>query len=252
MVDEGTPVLTSAAGVSRSGRLPRSGTRDDQIPCIGHWMPERTFPLHLLIMGPQGSGKGTQAALLAPALRLHHLSTGELFRAAISSGSPLGKAIQEIYDRGDLVTDELTCDLVAERLEAIAAGSARAGSGVVPDDAPTATGALFDGFPRTQPQADALDALLAGRGEAINAVIEITAPEEQLVQRLMLRGRTDDSEQGIRQRLADYHAKTAPLLERYRELGLVVSVDGARAIETVHEDLVARLRAFLGDGAHAG
>jgi adenylate kinase len=202
--------------------------------------------LHLLIMGPQGSGKGTQAALLAPALKLHHLSTGELFRAAIASGSPLGKAIQKIYDRGDLVTDDLTCQLVEERLDAIASGEARAGSGVVAVDAPKAVGALFDGFPRTQPQADALDALLVGRGEAIAAVIEITAPEEQLVQRLTLRGRTDDSEEGIRQRLADYHSKTAPLLERYRELGLVVTVDGARPVETVHQDLVGRLRDFIG------
>ena len=199
-------------------------------------------------MGPQGSGKGTQASLLAPALRLHHLSTGELFRAAIAAGSPLGRAIEVIYDRGDLITDDLTVQLVEERLDAIASGHARSGSGIIETDAPTAVGALFDGFPRTAPQASALDDLLTGRGERIDAVIEISAPEAQLVERLMARGRTDDSPEGIRRRLEQYHAETAPLLEIYRDRGLVVTVDGARPVEVVHEDLVARLRARLGVG----
>lgn len=196
-------------------------------------------------MGPQGSGKGTQAALLAPALRLHHLSTGELFRAAIASGSPLGQAIQVIYDRGDLITDDLTNDLVAERLDAITAGIARSGSGIIQADAEPAVGALFDGFPRTAPQAASLDALLADRGERIDAVIEISAPEQQLVDRLMARGRTDDSPEGIRRRLEQYHAETAPLLEEYRGRGLVVTVDGSRAVEIVHDDLVRQLRQRL-------
>ena len=200
-------------------------------------------------MGPQGSGKGTQAALLAPALRLHHLSTGELFRAAIASGSPLGRAIEAIYDRGDLITDDLTVELVEERLDAIASGDARSGSGLITTDAPTAVGALFDGFPRTAPQAEALDELLSRRAERIDAVIEITAPEDQLIERLMARGRTDDSPEGILRRLEQYHTETAPLLEVYRDRGLVVRVDGARPVETVHEDLVARLRRHLGAGA---
>ncbi len=201
--------------------------------------------LHLIVMGPQGSGKGTQAALLAPALRLHHLSTGELFRAAIVAGSPLGRAIEVIYDRGDLITDDLTNQLVEERLDAIASGQARSGSGIIESDAPTAVGALFDGFPRTAPQAASLDELLARRGERIDAVIEISAPEEQLIERLMTRGRTDDSPDGIRRRLEKYHAETAPLLEMYRDRGLVVTVDGARPIEIVHDDLVSQLRARL-------
>lgn len=199
-------------------------------------------------MGPQGSGKGTQASLLAPALRLHHLSTGELFRAAIAAGSPLGRAIEVIYDRGDLITDDLTVQLVEERLDAIASGQARSGSGIIETDAPTAVGALFDGFPRTAPQAAALDELLLRRDEKIDAVIEISAPEDQLVERLMARGRTDDSPEGIRRRLEQYHAETAPLLEIYRQRGLVVTIDGARAVEVVHEDLVARLRERLGAG----
>lgn len=202
--------------------------------------------LHLIVMGPQGSGKGTQAALLAPALRLHHLSTGELFRAAIASESPLGKAIQVIYDRGDLITDDLTNQLVAERLDAIANGHARSGSGIIETDAPAAVGALFDGFPRTAPQAESLDELLAGRGERIDAVIEISAPEGQLVERLMARGRTDDSPEGIRRRLEQYHTETAPLLEMYRDRGLVVTVDGARLVDVVHRDLVGQLRQRLG------
>lgn len=202
--------------------------------------------LHLIVMGPQGSGKGTQASLLAPALRLHHLSTGELFRAAIAAGSPLGRAIEVIYDRGDLITDDLTVQLVEERLDAIASGHARSGSGIIETDAPTAVGALFDGFPRTAPQAAALDELLARRGDRIDAVIEISAPEDQLVERLMARGRTDDSPEGIRRRLEQYHAETAPLLEIYRDRGLVVTVDGARSVDVVHLDLVSRLRERLG------
>lgn len=207
--------------------------------------------MHLIVMGPQGSGKGTQAALLAPALQLHHLSTGELFRAAIASGSPLGQAIQVIYDRGDLITDDLTNDLVSERLDAITAGIARSGSGVIPVDAEPAVGALFDGFPRTAPQAISLDRLLAARGERIDAVIEISAPEEQLVERLMARGRTDDSAEGIRRRLEQYHAETAPLLEEYRGRGLVVTVDGSRAVDVVHDDLVVQLRRRLGEDGDA-
>jgi adenylate kinase len=206
---------------------------------------DKGLTLHLIVMGPQGSGKGTQAALLAPALRLHHLSTGELFRAAIALGSPLGRAIQAVYDRGDLITDDLTVELVEERLDAIVAGDARSGSGLIPTDAPAAVGALFDGFPRTGPQAQALDELLTGRGDQIDGVIEITAPEEQLVERLVARGRSDDSLEGIRRRLEQYHAETAPLLEIYRARGLVVSVDGARPVETVHRDLVGRLRQHL-------
>ena len=201
--------------------------------------------MHLIVMGPQGSGKGTQASLLAPALRLHHLSTGELFRAAIASASPLGQAIQTIYDRGDLITDDLTNDLVAERLDAITAGIARSGSGIISVDAEPAVGALFDGFPRTAPQAESLDSLLAKRGERIDAVIEISAPEEQLVERLMARGRTDDSPEGIRRRLEQYHAETAPLLEEYRGRGLVVTVDGSREVGVVHDDLVRQLRGRL-------
>ena len=199
-------------------------------------------------MGPQGSGKGTQAALLAPAFRLHHLSTGELFRAAIASGSPLGRAIQVIYDRGDLITDDLTNQLVVERLDAIAEGHARSGSGIIETDALPAVGALFDGFPRTAPQAESLDELLGARGERIDGVIEISAPEDQLIERLMTRGRTDDSPEGIRRRLEKYYTETAPLLEIYRNRGLVVTVDGARPIDVVHDDLVAQLRQRLGPG----
>ena len=204
--------------------------------------------MHLIVMGPQGSGKGTQASLLAPALRLHHLSTGELFRAAIAARSPLGRAIEAIYDRGDLITDDLTVQLVEERLDAIAGGHARSGSGIIETNAPIAVGALFDGFPRTAPQAASLDELLSRRDERIDAVIEISAPEEQLVERLMARGRTDDSPEGIRRRLDQYHAETAPLLDIYRNRGLVVTVDGARPVEVVHQDLVSKLRDRLNVG----
>src|SRR5437868_923995 len=124
-------------------------------------------PLHIGLMGAQGSGKGTQAALLAPRLRLVHLSTGDLFRAAIASGSDLGRELKAILDRGDLVPDELTLRMVAERLDEIK----HMQSGGKP-----ARGALFDGFPRTAGQAAGLQQMFVERGEELNSVVLIEVP----------------------------------------------------------------------------
>jgi len=232
--------------------------------------------VHLILMGAQGSGKGTQAARLAPRLRLEHLSTGDLFREAIAAGSDLGRRVQPIYDRGDLIPDDLTVALVEERLDRIAADQAE-GLGT--------RGALFDGFPRTLAQAEALDRLLAGRSDAIAAVVEIHVPVDQLVTRLAGRRvcpncgatyhveynppkqpgvcdvcggtpvqREDDKPGPITRRLENYRSQTEPLLAYYRDRGLLLRVDGARPIERVTDAIVDGLRGRLGaavDGATA-
>lgn len=212
-------------------------------------------------MGAQGSGKGTQASRLAPRLHLQHLSTGDLFRAAIADGTPLGNQIQAIYDRGDLVPDDLTVQLVGERLEELAA--LRSEDGAV-------EGAFFDGFPRTMPQAEGLQNLLEERSERITAVIELSVPMERLVARLAGRRvcagcgetyhdvfnppgqagicdecggsliqREDDRPEPIKRRLALYFEQTAPVLSFYRERGLLVEVDGDQPIDEV-SDAIAR------------
>lgn len=215
-------------------------------------------------MGAQGSGKGTQAAILGPRLRLEKVATGDLFRAAIAEGSELGKKVKGIYDRGDLIPDDLTNALVRQRLEDIARQKA---SGEL-------AGALFDGFPRTAGQAEALDDILAGQDDRIDAVIEIQVPREDLIQRLAGRRvcpvcgtvyhleadppriqgacdrdgatliqRDDDTPDAIRRRLAIYDEQTSPLLTYYEQRGLVTRIDGNQAIETVTDAILDALAA---------
>jgi adenylate kinase len=217
--------------------------------------------MYIILMGPQGSGKGTQAERLLPRLGLVSIATGELFRAAAKAGTPMGLRVKEIMDRGDLVPDDVTVALVAERLADIDARKA-AGEDI--------RGALFDGFPRTAAQAAALDALLASRGEGIDAVVSIDVPREVLVERLAGRRtcpvcnavyhvafnpprrdmvcdrdgaalvqRSDDTAEAVRKRLDAYEEKTAPLLELYAQRGLVRNVDGAQAIDDVTEAVAA-------------
>jgi adenylate kinase len=213
-------------------------------------------------MGAQGVGKGTQAVRVAPLLGLVHLSTGDLFRAAIASGSELGQRIKAIYDRGELITDDITIDLVRQRLNEIAANS-------------EVKGALFDGFPRNNAQAEALDHLLGERGERIDAVVEIKVPMDVLVTRLAGRRvctrcgtayhvafnppsrpdvcdrcggklvqRDDDKPGPIKQRLDLYFSQTEPLLDYYRRRDVRAEVDGDQPIELVTDallDAIARL-----------
>ncbi|HEY8447146.1 MAG TPA: adenylate kinase [Thermomicrobiales bacterium] len=215
--------------------------------------------MHIILMGPQGVGKGTQADILAPHFRLVKLSTGDLFRAAVASGSELGKLAQGYLDRGELVPDDVTLAIVEERLEEIAQN-------------PDVQGALFDGFPRTVAQAKGLDATLAKRDERIGAVIEIDAPRETLIARLAGRRycpkcgatyhvtfnpprvqgicdrcggeliqRADDTPEAIRRRLDLYDEQTAPVLDFYRERGLLSRVNGDQPIENVTQDILAAI-----------
>ena len=179
--------------------------------------------MRLVLVGPAGAGKGTQAVRLAERLDVPHISTGDLFRANLTQKTPLGLAAQRFMDAGELVSDEVTVGMVRERL--------------AEDDA--AKGFILDGFPRTAAQADALGELLASSGNELDAVISLEVPEDQLVERLLGRGRADDTEDVIRRRQQVYRDETAPLLDHYREL--LVTVDAVGAVEDITERVVAAL-----------
>jgi adenylate kinase len=175
-------------------------------------------------VGPPGAGKGTQAQRLAERLGVPHISTGDLFRANLKEQTPLGVEAKRYMDAGNLVPDAVTVGMVRARLgEADAAG-----------------GFILDGFPRTIAQADALDAMLAEAGTPLDAVVELAAPDEVVIQRLLARGRSDDTEEVVRHRQKVYREETAPLLEHYKDK--VVSVDAVGAIDEVTERLTGALR----------
>lgn len=185
----------------------------------------------LLIIGPQGSGKGTQGVRVAEALGIPAVSTGDVFRANVKEGTELGIKVKAIIDAGDLVPDELTGEIVRDRL--------------AQDDA--AGGFLLDGYPRNLGQVADLDAFLDARGEPLTAVIELVVPREESIQRLSLRateqGRADDNAESIAKRLAIYESETAPILDVYRERGIVDEVDGVGSLDDVFERITAALAA---------
>jgi adenylate kinase len=175
----------------------------------------------LLLLGPPGAGKGTQAARLVERLGIPQISTGDMLRAAVAAGTPLGLQAKAIMDRGELVSDEIVIGLVEERLSQ-------------PD---AKTGFILDGFPRTAAQAKALDALLSRMGIRLERCVALEVDEDALVARLLRRaeieGRSDDNEQTIRRRMQEYRAKTAPLIDYYREHGALVVLDGLGAVDEV-------------------
>jgi adenylate kinase len=177
--------------------------------------------MRLILLGPPGAGKGTQAEILVAEFGIPQLSTGNILRAAIAAKTPMGLAAKEIMDRGDLVSDEIVNGIVSERLDA-------------EDCKP---GFILDGYPRTIPQAGALEQMLADKNMALDAVIEITADAEVLVERVINRAkdsnRADDNPEVIRNRLAVYTEQTAPLVEFYRGKGLLKTVDGMQSVEEV-------------------
>ncbi len=185
--------------------------------------------MRIVLLGPPGSGKGTQAALLKERLQVPHISTGDLLRAAVKAGTPLGLKAKAAMDAGELVSDELVLGLIEERLGQ-------------PD---IADGYILDGFPRNLVQAEALDELLARLGQPVDKALELTVDEEQIVQRLAKRaaeeGRSDDTEAVVRNRLSVYHQQTAPVTGYYGERGLLVEVNGIGDIETINQRLVDAL-----------
>ena len=187
--------------------------------------------MNLILFGPPGAGKGTQAKRLVEGRRMVQLSTGDMLRAAIASGSELGQRVEGIMQRGDLVSDEIVIELIESRLpEAEAAG-----------------GAIFDGFPRTLPQAEALDKMLQGRGSQIDLVLRLKVDDEALKQRIAGRyaesGRPDDNPESFAVRLNAYNAQTAPLLPYYKGQGKLVEVDGMGSIDQVATGIDAALDA---------
>jgi len=188
----------------------------------------------LVVMGPQGSGKGTQASRLAEHIGVPAISTGDIFRANVKSGTELGLRAKVLMDLGDLVSDEITNAMVRDRLAA-------------PD---CADGFVLDGYPRTAAQVVTLDEMLAGSGTALDVVLELTAPHEELLARLRKRarieGRDDDTEVAIRRRLDVYAELTAPLRSAYAERGLLVTVDGIGHVDAVTERMLAALAPHLG------
>lgn len=186
----------------------------------------QTAPARLLIVGPPGAGKGTQATGLAEAYGIPAISTGDIFRANIKNGTELGKKVQAITAAGELVPDSLTNELVEDR--------------IAQDDA--ANGFLLDGYPRTLGQVEFLTGLLESQGQAIDAVVQLEVDTDAVVARLLKRaqelGRVDDTEEVIRHRQEVYANETAPILGVYEERGALVKVDGMGTVEEVAQRIL--------------
>lgn len=182
--------------------------------------------MHIVLFGKPGAGKGTQAEFLKEQYNLTHLSTGDIFRFNIKNDTELGKLAKSYMDKGDLVPDEVTIQMLQSEV----------------DKNPQAAGFLYDGFPRTIPQAQALDAFLTSKGQSVIATVALEADDEILVQRLLERGKTsgrpdDQDEEKIRNRYQEYNEKTAPLMDYYKAQGKFHAVNGIGSIAEVTERL---------------
>jgi adenylate kinase len=190
--------------------------------------------VNLLVLGPQGAGKGTQAKRIALDYAIPHISTGDMFREAIAEGSELGARVEPILARGGLVPDEITIELIRDRL---ALPDARAGF-------------VLDGFPRNLAQAEALEAMLLEIGRRLDAVLFFDLPDELARERMLLRagteGRADDGPVAIARRLATYHELTEPLVEHYRSSGALAPLHAGRTIPEVYAEVQEALAVLEG------
>ncbi|HEY2795286.1 MAG TPA: adenylate kinase [Micromonosporaceae bacterium] len=181
--------------------------------------------MRIVLLGAPGSGKGTQAALLADRLGVPAISTGAVFRAERDRDSALGRQVAVYLDQGCLVPDDVTAQVVRHRLA----------------DPDTTTGFLLDGFPRTVPQAKTLDEMLAAAGTSLDAALDLAVDRDEIIRRLSARGRADDNPTTVAQRLDEYADKTAPLLDFYRGQGRLVTVDATGEVETIAARVIAAL-----------
>ena len=190
--------------------------------------------MNIILLGPPGAGKGTQAQHLVETRNMMQLSTGDMLRAARTSGTEMGKIVADVMDRGELVTDEIVIGLIREKLQEGSEG-----------------GFIFDGFPRTLAQADALGELLAENGFALDAVVSLEVEDEILVQRVVNRAkeaiaagkeaRADDNEESMRTRLIEYYKKTSPMIGYYHSKGALKAIDGLASIDEVQASLANAL-----------
>jgi adenylate kinase len=181
---------------------------------------------NIVIFGAPGSGKGTQSDLMIEHYGLGHISTGDVLRAEIKKGTELGKTAQSYIDKGNLIPDELMISILANVYDSFGRGH---------------KGVIFDGFPRTIPQAEALKKMLDERGDKVAAMIELDVPEDELMTRLIKRGqdsgRADDNEETIKKRLIVYHSQTQPLIEWYKKEGLHHHINGFGTLERIFGDI---------------
>lgn len=187
---------------------------------------KRVIMKNIVIFGAPGSGKGTQSDLMIEHYGLGHISTGDVLREEIKKGTELGKTAQSYIDKGNLIPDELMISILAGVYDSFGRGH---------------KGVIFDGFPRTIPQAEALKKMLEERGDKVAAMIELDVPEDELMKRLILRGqqsgRADDNEETIKKRLVVYHSQTQPLIEWYKKEGLHHHIDGLGTLERIFADI---------------
>jgi adenylate kinase len=181
--------------------------------------------VNLLVLGPQGAGKGTQAKRISSDYAIPHVSTGDMFREAIASGTELGQKVKPILDSGKLVPDDLTVGLTRDRL-------------ANPD---ALRGFILDGFPRNQAQAEALDSMLTSIGRRLDAVLFLDLPDDVATERMLARAeienRPDDTPDVIAERLANYHEQTEPIVEHYRAAGILVPLHAERTINEVYAEI---------------
>ncbi|MFL5917150.1 MAG: adenylate kinase [Gaiellaceae bacterium] len=185
--------------------------------------------LNVLLLGPQGAGKGTQAKRISVEYELPHIASGEILRAEMQAGTELGLRVKDVYDRGDLVSDGLMIELIRTRLE----------------QADTDDGFVLDGFPRTTVQAEALDAMFGDIGRNFSVVFALQIPDavafERLRKRAEVEGRADDTDEAIQRRLENYHRETEPLIEYYRVRGNLVPIHGDRTENEVFAEIQSAL-----------
>ena len=185
--------------------------------------------LNVLLLGPQGAGKGTQARRISEEYGIPHIASGEILRAEMQAGTELGLRVKDVYDRGDLVSDDLMIQLIRTRLA----------------QADTEAGFILDGFPRTTVQAEALDGMFSDIGRSFSVVFALQIPDEVALERVRrraeLEGRADDTDDGIRRRLENYHRETEPLIEYYRVRGNLVPIHGDRSENEVFAEIQSAL-----------